>query len=443
MRKDSILIIMKSHKITVIFLLVISTLSCDKYNLERNNKYDSLSDAFEPSVPEIYTTNGSELTGNSIKTGGDVTADCGLPVTSRGVCWSTSENPTTIDNKTIDGDGTGQFTSSITGLSINSQYYVRAYATNGKGTSYGFQIFFKTLSTPSVTTSFLTSVTTSSAVSGGNVTSDGGASITASGVCWSTSPNPTADLATKTTDGALKGTYTSEISALTANTVYYLRAYAKNSIGTSYGNELVFKTIHSILVDADGNSYNAIEIGTQLWMTKNLETTKYRDGTSIPNVTGYLEWGNNTTGAYCYYNNSSSNRTLYGMMYNWYAAENSKGLCPTGWHIPSESEWVTLTTFLGDKSVAGGKLKTTGTSIWQVPNTGATNESGFSALPGGYRQRDGDFGGLKYAADFMSTTTDISNSGLIWGFSLRANDSELQAGYREKFNGLSVRCIKD
>lgn len=197
-------------------------------------------------LPTVTTSAPSNVTNNSATCGGNVTSDGGATVTARGVCWSTSQNPTISNNHTTDGTGTGSFTSSITGLVESTTYYVRAYATNSKGTAYGTQQSFTTNgggsnTTPTVTTSTPSNVTTNSATCGGNVTSDGGATVTARGVCWSTSSNPTIN-GNHTTDGTGTGTFTSSITGLAENTTYYVRAYATNSEGTSYGLQKSFTT---------------------------------------------------------------------------------------------------------------------------------------------------------------------------------------------------------
>ncbi len=195
-----------------------------------------------PSIPTVTTTSISGITQNSASSGGNVTSDGGANVTSRGVCWSTTSNPTISNSKTNDGNLTGVFTSSVTGLSAGTTYHVRAYATNSAGTGYGSDLSFTTASAPVapvVTTSSITNITQTTASSGGNVTSDGGASVTARGVCWNTTGNPTTS-SSKTTDGTGAGTFTSSITGLSNGTTYYVRAYATNSVGTTYGNELSF-----------------------------------------------------------------------------------------------------------------------------------------------------------------------------------------------------------
>jgi len=191
-------------------------------------------------LPTVTTTAITSPTATSASGGGNVTADGGYSVTAKGVCWSTSSIPTISDSITTDGTGTGVFTSSLTGLTSVTNYYVRAYATNSQGTSYGNQVVFTTLSTlPTVTTTNVTNITDTSASSGGNVTWDGGYSISARGVCWSTSPNPTISDSI-TTDGTGTGVFTSSLTGLTSVTSYYVRAYATNSQGTSYGNQQTF-----------------------------------------------------------------------------------------------------------------------------------------------------------------------------------------------------------
>ena len=209
-----------------------------------NNQLTSLALAFNSLLtnltiaPIITTTDPSAITSSTFTSGGNISNDGGSPVTARGVCWSTNQNPTLADSKTSDGTGKGTFTSAITGLASATTYYVRAYATNGIGTSYGAQITAITSSVlATVTTTALSSVTSTTATSGGNITNDGGAVITARGVCWSTSQNPTT-ANSKTTDGTGAGSFTSSITGLSPSMTYYVRAYAINSIGTTYGAQV-------------------------------------------------------------------------------------------------------------------------------------------------------------------------------------------------------------
>jgi hypothetical protein len=196
-----------------------------------------------PALPTVTTTAISSITQTTASSGGNVTSDGGSAVTARGVCWSTSSNPTTSNSKTTDGSGTGSFTSSITGLNPLTTYYVRAYATSNAGTSYGSERSFTTTAAiaPSLTTTAISSIYNTTASGGGNISSDGGSAVTSRGVCWSTSSNPTTSNS-KTTDGSGSGSFTSSLTGLTRNTTYYVRAYATNGVGTAYGNEVSFTT---------------------------------------------------------------------------------------------------------------------------------------------------------------------------------------------------------
>ena len=200
-------------------------------------------DKVNETLPVLSTESVTVITEASATSGGNVSSDGNASVTERGVCWSTSNSPTILDSKTSDGAGTGQFVSNITGLSSNTLYYVRAYATNSAGTAYGNVVSFTTSDDPQVeiTTSQISLIAATTATSGGNITDDGGSDITARGVSWSTSPAPTITNS-HTTDGSGIGTFTSNITGLTASTMYYVRAYATNSSGTVYGNEVSFTT---------------------------------------------------------------------------------------------------------------------------------------------------------------------------------------------------------
>lgn len=197
-------------------------------------------------APTLTTTDLSAVTATSFNSGGNITNDGGASVTARGVCWSTNQNPTITDSKTSDGTGTGIFTSTVTGLSAGTNYYVRAYATNSIGTTYGNQLSTKTSAVvPTLTTTIASSITASTATSGGNITNDGGATVSVRGVCWGTTTSPTT-ASSKTSDATGTGIFTSSITGLTANTTYYVRAYATNSAGTNYGTEVTFKTLATL-----------------------------------------------------------------------------------------------------------------------------------------------------------------------------------------------------
>jgi uncharacterized protein (TIGR02145 family) len=193
--------------------------------------------------------------------------------------------------------------------------------------------------------------------------------------------------------------------------------------------------------DVEGNKYKTVTIGTQVWMAENLKTTRYNDGTLIPEVTDNDTWAKLTSPAYSWYNNDSiENKKMYGAIYNWYAI-NTNRLCPTGWHVPADSEWTSMMTSFDDIKTTGGKLKEAGTTHWKIPNTGATNESGFMALPGGYRSLDGIFNFIGLAGSWWSST-EYDNSSVLF-YNLRYKYSLVYKYRSEKFCGFSVRCIKD
>jgi uncharacterized protein (TIGR02145 family) len=201
------------------------------------------------------------------------------------------------------------------------------------------------------------------------------------------------------------------------------------------------KITYSEIPDNEGNVYKTVTIGTQVWLAENLKTTKYNDGTTITLVKEELAWKALKTPAYCWFNNDSSYKNVYGALYNWYTVNTNK-LCPTGWHVPAVKEWNILTTYLGGRKVAGGKLKEIGLTHWQSPNKGANNETGFTALPGGNRRHDGVFYGIGYDGYCWSSTEHGSPT----AYNRRLLYSGSQVGFGDlsyKQSGYSVRCLRD
>lgn len=194
----------------------------------------------------------------------------------------------------------------------------------------------------------------------------------------------------------------------------------------------------------DGNEYQTVAIGAQVWMSENLKVTHYRNGDAIPNVTDGGTWWGLSTGAYCNYNNDKNKVATYGRLYNWYAVNDSRNIAPVGWHVATNADWQTLVDFLGGNSVAGGKMKENGTTHWASPNIGATNESGFSALPGGFYAYNGDamFTNFGLTGNWWSSTE--FNSTYAWCHFLDYHYSDIFVdSYFNKRDGLSVRCVKD
>jgi len=184
-----------------------------------------------------------------------------------------------------------------------------------------------------------------------------------------------------------------------------------------------------------------IVIGTQQWMKENLDVVTYRNGDVIPQVTDATAWAALTTGAWCYYNNDVANGAIYGKLYNWYAVNDTRGLAPTGWHVPTDTEWTILTDKLGGTSVAGGKMKSVGTTRWTTPNASATNESGFTGLPGGFRDGDGSFVNVGYFGYWWSSSEYATT--FAWYRNLYYNYGDAYRNDYNKKNGFSVRCLRD
>lgn len=319
-------------------------------------------------------------------------------------------------------------------------------------------------SLPAISTITPSTITYTTAASGGNITSDGNAAIVERGLCWSTSPNPTTALNTKTSDGSGIGTYRSFMYGLTANTVYYIRSYATNSVGTAYGEQISISTrsLDALTVnDIDGNTYHTVTIGTQVWLKENLATSRLNDGTAIPYITDNSVWSNMTTPGFCWYDNDENgNNMIYGGLYNWYAVNTGK-LAPPGWHISTKAEWSTLVDYLrangftndGTTSSTEYAKALAATTKWAIndvadyvgtigDNLLKNNSSGFSALPGGYRnQYDGLFGAItSYGYWWCSDEVDTKNA---FKTELRNYYRYMLWGNSQKNSGFSIRCIKD
>jgi uncharacterized protein (TIGR02145 family) len=304
---------------------------------------------------------------------------------------------------------------------------------------------------PTVITTTVTSITPSKGVSGGTVSNDGGSPVIVRGVCWDTSPGPTIALPTKTNDGTGIGTFISNLVLLTPNTTYYLRAYATNSVGTAYGNQLSFTT-------SPAAPLQSVTICNQVWSSKNLDVTTYSDGTPIPQVTDNTAWANLTIGAWCYYNNDPANGPIYGKLYNWYAIAGiydaasladpalRKKLAPTGWHVPAINEWNTLFDCLGGYLIAGGKMKETGTTHWFAPNVSATNVSNFTGLPGSYRNEFGPFEtfwGIGKWGYFWSSTSIGAGDYAYSCYLSSDNEKAITATGNTIRRGNSLRLVQD
>jgi uncharacterized protein (TIGR02145 family) len=343
----------------------------------------------------------------------------------------------------ITGNTPNNVSADLKELNVGTTYHYRVRAENSLGTALGYDITFTTSFDPvlpTVSTSAPRPTSTSSGTSGGNVTDDGGSPVTKRGVCWSTSQDPTLD-DSYTENGEGTGIFTSNITGLSPNTTYYVRAYAINADGTAYGIDRTFTTDPVTVTDRDGNVYHVIRIGSQLWFKENLKTTTFSNGNSIPHVSNGSAWSTLTDPGYCWYNNNDGNKDVYGALYNWYAVETGN-LCPTGWRVPSDDDCLALEKYDGNnESTIGGKLKEEGTEHWTSPNTGATDEWGFTALPGGHRTASGLYDNIRDHGHWWTSTSYSETD--AWGRRLQYNEVKTFRFFVNKKTGKSIRCLRD
>jgi len=346
---------------------------------------------FKGLPPTVILQEVGEITTVSARVFVEVSDQGAFAVTERGVCYATSPLTTVSGQCSKVGSGVGSFEVLISNLQPTSTYYVRAYASTEQGTTYSEQSSFTTTALlPSVTTTAATQITSRTARVGGTITDSGSDVIIDRGICYAVTPFPDLRNSCISTAGDL-GAFSVNLSNLETGTNYYMRAYAKNRFGTAYGNQLAFITLYyepgAGVSDIDGNRYPTIKIGTQEWMAENLKVKRFRNGEPVPYAKNSDEW--NTLGdevGYCQIFDQPSNEQTYGILYKWKVTTDARGICPTGWRVPSDSDWETLIQRLGGNSVAGGLMKRTGTTYWLAPNSGATNASGFSAVSSGNRR---------------------------------------------------------
>ena len=423
-----------------------------------------------------------------------------VAVETYGFCWGTSPAPTTDDFcETMQASPQNpDFSCSLSGLIPGTTYYVRAFAVTSQGVFYSMsERMFSTTPIPLVSTAPVIKTSDSTALSGGEVSADGGLPIISRGVCWSTSSQP--DISNQhTNDGTGTGVFSSAISGLSTDSVYYVRAYATNSYGTAYGEPMVFRPIlptgdaqpcagAETVTDYDGNVYVTVKIGNQCWMRENLKTTHFSDGTPVPVSQQATSW----TVAYSYYPHAqSSTANTYGLLYNWSAAMNGasssgtnpsgvQGVCPSGWHLPSYNEWRQLASYIsgnpaylcdtvpGVLSARNGKALAdvtgwnTSDEYCVVGNEQSQNNStGFSARPAGYLDVTYDNSHSSYqmfheGAAFWSSTQFIESgtyavrayiAGLLHNLDYLMLNENAHAFYNVaelKNCALSVRCVKD
>lgn len=485
----------------------------------------------------LTTADATNVKATTAQLGGNVTREGGSAVFEKGVVYSLTQQPTTANNKLSDSNGgIGSFVINADGLISNTKYYVRAYAVNSEGTSYGSEVSFTTLpefSEPVVTTSLPERVTPTTATLGGNIASSGGYPVTDKGIVYSNVQYPTTNN-TKVSAGSGAGQFSLNLFGLTAERLYYARAYATTNVGTVYGNQISFYTslapiaqffasqsnafignsvqftdqsensptawlwdfgdgttstsrnpshiyssagrytvtltvtnsfgsdnetkvsyitVINTFTDArDGNIYKTVKIGNQVWMAENLKYLPYVSfkGTFDPNIPLIYVYGYNERDA----DEAKATEMYkkYGVLYNSLAAVNGegysssipsgvRGVCPQGWHLPSYGEWQALINSVGTWEDAGGKLKEEGTVNWLSPNTGATNSSGFTALPGGYYsyryyRNEGEYTGWH--------SSSLYNHSLLYYISVKYDlRSIIENQTTDQSVGFYIRCVKD
>ncbi|MCR4872520.1 MAG: hypothetical protein K5885_03130 [Bacteroidales bacterium] len=392
--------------------------------------------------PTVSTGTPSDVTITSAQCTGQIISDGGLAVTACGLAWSTSSVNSLSERTTGQPDNTGAFSATLTDLLPATTYHVRAYATNSEGTSYGEDRTFTTAAPtlPMVTTDEVTNITGTTAVSGGEVTHEGASEVIKHGVCWGTSHNPTLDDHYTEANGG--GSFASNMMNLTPGTTYYVRAYATNSNGTGYGNEVSFTTTFTCgtdkMVDADNNQYETVEIGTQCWTKTNLHVVVGTLGETQDNATEarYFVWPEKDAATYGYY-------------YNWPAAMQA---CPPGWRLPSKDDWETLVSYAESRTdwqcnqnPAAGRALAAKTG-WIESDEQCTvgfslqfnDKSGFSAYPAAswYSIAEGE------VAWFWSSTVNPQEIETAFIPRLANDRSDVTTYYGYKKDAYSVRCLK-
>lgn len=431
-------------------------------------------------IPSLANTSVYDISFYSATVDGEVLATGVSDIISRGICWSTSQIPTIADSHLADsipaGDtGFGAFTIIMTGLNLNTQYYVRAYATNSSGIAYGDQVSFITLNTPTITTKTISYIQDSIATCGGIVTSDGGGALINKGICWSVSQNPTIN-DNITIDTSSQTDFTCVMTGLIPNTAYYVRAFATNGGGTAYGQQKVFVTSAvdgqpcintATVMDYDSNTYNTVQIGLQCWMKENLRTTHYSNGEEIALGAGAVP----SYPRLYYPGNNSSNVPTYGYLYNLAAvlhgsngsASNPsgvQGICPDGWHVPSDAEWTQLTEYVSSqsqylchdntnniaKALSDSLVWINSNNSCAVGNNPSTNNTtGFSVLPAGANNSGSAyyFGNRAYFWSATPNTTSGTSGSDAYSQNIQYNNTNILRGSSINYAGYSVRCVRD
>ena len=417
----------------IVAMFVIALYAC---STEEPKKPTPTDDNNNQSGTEVLTTSiVTYITPTTAKSGGSQINTASGVILSKGIVWNTSASPTIDHFSKLAGEGYAAFVCVMTDLQPNTKYYARAYITNQNGIFYGNEVSFTTYAKISITNNTIT-------LPGYSLTClvEGGTSlpILERGVLYNTSKQELSEIiGTKIkAETDLIGSFTIQLAQAG---VLYALPYVINETGIYYGSNIVTLATSGTFTDSrDGNLYTYVKIGNQIWMAENL---KY-----LPSVVGPSTGSQTTPYYYVYgYNGSevneakaTANYLTYGVLYNWTAACNS---CPAGGHLPSDAEWAQLTDYLGGTtSIAGGKLKEIGTTHWYSPNNCATNETGFTALPGGGRSSSGNFSYIGYSGYWWSA---MEGNTYAWNRGVFYDGSDVVSYVSFKEVGFSVRCVRD
>jgi uncharacterized protein (TIGR02145 family) len=417
-------------------MMLISLISCEN-NVKR---------------PYVGRTSVSAITTSGAYVSGRMIWDGGTPIKEYGFCWSTGIFPTLYDSYlTAEQDG-DVVSARIEDLKEGTKYFIRMYAKNREGVSYGETKSFTTLAfkVPSVYSPYVVHVTHNNiTLSDGRVEEDNTYDVFSKGICWSKSENPTIN-DTKLDLGSGFGSINGVITGLEPSTVYYFRAYASNTVGITYGDNLVPRTFDGSVTDYEGHVYSTVGIGNQVWMNRNLETRYYSNGEWIGTTgtqTASIESEDKPSYQWAYQGHEDHPEHLddEGRLYTWYAVTDSRKLCPAGWHIPTIAEWNELLAHLGGNALTSEALRRCFNFNWGFWSSRypGINEGSFWAQLVGFRNPAGDFQyGSRYGTYWWSSTEESAlNAETVF---LGPSDIDVVTTFpKNKKIGLSVRCVRD
>ncbi len=393
-------------------------------------------------LPSAATVAATQMTGTSAQLNGSVNANGSSttvtfeygPTTSYGTTVTATQSPVT-------GSTLISVSAALTGLTQGTTYHFRVKAVSTAGTVNGNDQSFITPVPPSATTAGATGMGATTATLNGTVNANNSSTVVTFEYGLTASYGSTAIASQSPVTGNTLTNVSAGVSGLTASTTYHFRLKAVSAGGTVYGDDFPFTTSAApvTVTDYDGNVYDVIQIGSQYWLKENIRTTSFFDGTPIAWVTNIDNWGVTYNPAFIWINNNQTTSNPYGGLYNWFTANSVHNVCFTGWHVPTKTEWETLLTYAGGLDIAGGKLREAGTDHWLSPNTGATNDFGFSCIPGGYL-----YPGQWQAFPVTSLTwcKDESSAGYANRVTIYGSGTTASIDNNPETFGMSIRCIK-